>query len=119
MGSAARLARAATVGNGQNPTSVRLACCTRALDAVFASCGCHETDKSRELSGSQAGAALANFMQKGMRDAGDIVLFSCASDSERRLGTGARRDMPGHIGAERTTLIEIVDDVTGAGQAPV
>ena len=53
MGSAARLARAATVGNGQNPTSVRLACCTRALDAVFASCECHETDKSRELSGSR------------------------------------------------------------------
>lgn len=53
MGSAARLARAATVGVGQNPTSVRLARCTRALDAVFDSCECHETDKSRELSGSR------------------------------------------------------------------
>ena len=32
-----------------------------------------------------------------------------------RLGAGARREMPGgHFGAERATLIEIVDDVTGA-----
>ena len=55
-----------------------------------------------------------------MRDAGDIVLFSCASASERRLGEVVRREMPSwHFIAERPTLIEIVDDVTGAGQAPV
>ena len=37
----------------------------------------------------------------------DIVLFSCASDSERRLEEGALRP----------TLIEPVDDVTGAAGA--
>ena len=40
---------------------------------------------------------------------GDIVLFSCVSASELRLGADA----------QRTTLIEPVNDVTGAGQAPV
>ena len=44
-----------------------------------------------------------------MRASGDIVLFSCASASEFRLGAGAKRP----------TLIEPVNDVTGAGQAPV
>ena len=37
-----------------------------------------------------------------------------------RLGEGVRREMPGgHFRAGRPTLIEIVDDVTGAGEAPV
>ncbi len=55
-----------------------------------------------------------------MRAAGDIVLFSGASAAKRRLGERARREMPGgHFEDLRATLIEIVDDVTGAGQAPV
>lgn len=37
-----------------------------------------------------------------------------------RLVEGARREMPGgHFRAERPTLIEIVDNVTGADLAPV
>ena len=36
-----------------------------------------------------------------------------------RLVEGARREMPGgHFRAERPTLIEPVNDVPGAGQAP-
>ena len=51
-----------------------------------------------------------------MRDAGDIVLFSSASASKRRLGEVERREMPsGHFIAERPTLIELVNDVPGAG----
>ena len=54
-----------------------------------------------------------------MRGAGDIVLFSGASAAELRLGEGARREMPGgHFQAERPTLIELVNDVPGAGQVP-
>ena len=45
----------------------------------------------------------------GLRTAGDIVLFSGASASKLRLGEGAKR----------ATLIELVNDVTGAGKAPV
>ena len=37
------------------------------------------------------------------------MLFSCASASELRLGAAA----------QQTSLIEPVNDVTGAGQAPV
>ena len=56
----------------------------------------------------------------GVRDAGDIVLFSGASAAELRLGEGARLEMPGgHFEAERPTLIELVNDVPGAGQAPI
>ena len=51
----------------------------------------------------------ANSRQKAVRDAGDIVLFSCASASKLRLGADA----------QRTTLIEPVNDVTGADPAPV
>ena len=51
----------------------------------------------------------ANSRQKAVRDAGDIVLFSCASASKLRLGADA----------QRTTLIEPVNDVTGAGQEPI
>ena len=36
-----------------------------------------------------------------------------------RLDVDAGREMPWHFKALRTQLIEIVDDVTGAGQAPV
>ena len=43
---------------------------------------------------------------EGVKATGDIVLFSCASASELRLG----EDAP------QTTLIEIVDDVTGAAR---
>ena len=39
-----------------------------------------------------------------MKDAGDIVLFSCAPASELRLGADA----------QQTALIEPVNDVTGA-----
>ena len=48
-------------------------------------------------------------MLQRKRVAGDIVLFSCVSASELRLGADA----------QRTTLIEPVNDVTGAGQAPI
>ena len=48
-------------------------------------------------------------LAEGMRGDGDIVLFSCASVSEFRLGAGAKRP----------TLIEPVNDVTGACQAPI
>ena len=51
----------------------------------------------------------ANFKRKGQRDAGDIVLFSGASAFGLRLGAEALR----------TTLIELVNDVPGAGKAPI
>ena len=40
-----------------------------------------------------------------MKAVGDIVLFSCASASELRLGADA----------QQTALIELVNDVTGDG----
>ena len=51
----------------------------------------------------------ANFKRKGQRDAWDIVLFSGASAFGLRLGAEALR----------TTLIELVNDVPGAGKAPI
>lgn len=51
-----------------------------------------------------------------MRDAGDIVLFSCASASEAPVrGAEQGEKYLWHFEALRATLIEIVDDVPGAG----
>lgn len=54
-----------------------------------------------------------------MREAGDIVLFSEASASQAPVRAAQSKKCRWHFAALKPKLIEIVDDVTGAGNAPV